>query len=42
MVMVLSIQRKLMKGLLPLKIPKIFTLLNTIIVEHECDLIIDA
>jgi hypothetical protein len=40
--MVSSVQRELRKGLLTLKIPKVPTPLNAIVVEHECDSIIDV
>jgi hypothetical protein len=40
--MLLSIQKELTKRLSTPKIPKIYTLLNVITIEHECDLIIDV
>jgi len=40
--MVPSAQRELRKGLLTPKVPKVPTPLNAIVIEHECDLIIDV
>jgi len=40
--MVLSIRRELKKGLSTLKVPKVPTPLNAIVVKRECDPIIDV
>lgn len=40
--MLLSIQKELTKRLSTPKISKIYTLLNAITIEHECDLIINV
>jgi hypothetical protein len=40
--MVLSVRRESRKGLLTRKVPKVPTYLNAIVIERECDPIIDV